>query len=92
METTIAMLLGWYLLASVICLAVYAIDKRAARRKQQRIPERTLLMLGLAGGWPGALIGQRVLRHKSVKQPFLTWFWLTVTFNICAVALLAYIS
>lgn len=89
METTIAMLLGWYLLASAACLAVYAIDKRAARRKQPRISERTLLMLGLAGGWPGALMGQRWLRHKSVKQPFLTWFWLTVAINVCVVGYFA---
>lgn len=84
------MLLAWYVLASTICLASYAIDKRAARRKRQRISERTLLLLGLAGGWPGALIGQRWLRHKSVKQPFLTWFWLTVAVNVCAVALFIY--
>lgn len=89
-ESIVAVVLGWYLLASVACLAVYAADKRAARRRQHRVSERTLLMLGLAGGWPGALLGQRWLRHKCVKQPFLAWFWLTVALNLALLGGLAY--
>jgi len=81
-------LLPWlaalYALASVACFIAYAIDKRAAIRQQQRTPERTLLLLGLAGGWPGALLAQQWLRHKSSKTSFLAWFWLTVVLNLAA--------
>ncbi len=45
-------------------------DKRAARLRLQRVSERQLLWLGLAGGWPAALFMAQVLRHKTRKQPF----------------------
>ena len=71
-----------YVLASVVCFALYARDKAAARRGDRRTPERDLLLLGLAGGWPGALLAQRWLRHKTVKMPFRALFWLTVGVNL----------
>ncbi|WP_323143833.1 DUF1294 domain-containing protein [Massilia phyllosphaerae] len=70
-----------YLAVSALCFAAYALDKSAARRKERRTPERTLLLLGLAGGWPGGLLAQQWLRHKTVKQPFRRLFWITVAVN-----------
>ncbi len=66
---------------SVATYAVYALDKSAARRKRRRVPERTLHLLALLGGWPGALLAQQRLRHKSGKPAFLRVFWLTVLLN-----------
>ena len=71
-----------YVLASIVCFALYARDKTAARRGDRRTPERDLLLLGLAGGWPGGLLAQQWLRHKTVKMPFRTLFWLTVGINL----------
>lgn len=62
----------------------YAADKSAARNGRRRTPERTLHLLALAGGWPGALLAQRVHRHKTKKTSFLTMFWLTVALNCAA--------
>jgi len=73
-----------YALASVACFIAYALDKAAARRGERRTPERTLLLLGLAGGWPGALAAQSLLRHKSAKPAFLFKFWCTVLLNLGA--------
>ena len=75
---------GAYLLASVAAFAVYAADKSAARRGAWRTPEGTLHGLALIGGWPGALVAQRVLRHKSSKAAFQVVFWLTVVANCIA--------
>ncbi len=60
----------------------YAIDKSAAQRGKWRIPESTLHLLSLFGGWPGALIARHHLRHKTRKQPFRSVFWLSVAGNI----------
>jgi uncharacterized membrane protein YsdA (DUF1294 family) len=40
-----------------------------------------LHLFALAGGWPGALIAQRLLRHKTKKQSFQVVFWATVALN-----------
>lgn len=73
---------GVYLGASVLCFIVYAHDKSAAAAKQWRVSEDSLLFCGLLGGWPGALLAQQILRHKSNKAAFLDKFWLTVIANI----------
>ncbi len=77
-----------YAVASVACFILYALDKSAARQGRRRTPERTLLLLGLAGGWPGALAAQQLLRHKSSKLSFLAKFWLTVLLNLAALVAL----
>lgn len=71
----------FYLGASVIAFAAYWLDKSAARHGRWRTEERTLHLLGLAGGWPGALFAQRVFRHKSSKAEFQRVFWVTVVVN-----------
>ena len=49
-----------------------------------RTPESTLHFLALAGGWPGALLAQQFLRHKSTKVEFRSVFWGTVIMNVAA--------
>jgi uncharacterized membrane protein YsdA (DUF1294 family)/cold shock CspA family protein len=73
-----------YLAASAFTFLVYAKDKRAARAYRWRTKESTLHTLALVGGWPGALIAQQVLRHKSRKNAFQFMFWMTVVLNCVA--------
>jgi len=75
-----------YLGASVLCAAVYGIDKFAARRGGDRVPEAMLLTLGAVGGWPGAIVAQQVFRHKTVKRSFRVSFWLSVVANVAVFA------
>lgn len=78
-----------YLILSAIAYSLYAIDKSAAREERRRIPERTLHLIALAGGWPGAILAQQHLRHKTVKVSFQLVFWLTVAFNCAALVWLS---
>lgn len=82
---TVALLVLACVALSVASYVLYAIDKRAARRSGQRVPERTLHLLALLGGWPGALLAQRVLRHKTAKPAFLVLFWLTALTHVATV-------
>lgn len=81
-----AELLAYYVAISLLTLLVYAWDKGAARRRAWRVRESTLHGLALLGGWPGAWLAQVWLRHKSRKQPFRTYFWLTVAGNLAVLA------
>lgn len=84
------LLVPWfYLGASLLSIAVYALDKSAAVAGRRRTPENTLHLLALVGGWPGALFAQQWLRHKSRKTSFRVVFWLTVVLNIVALGWLA---
>lgn len=64
-------------------------DKAAAQAGDQRTPEDLLQFLALACGWPGALLAQRMFRHKSRKQSFQTTFWGAVTMNVIALGVYA---
>ncbi len=77
--------LWFYAVISLLTLLVYAWDKSAARKNRWRVRERTLHFMSMIGGWPGALIGQQQLRHKSRKWSFLWVFYLTVVINIAIV-------
>lgn len=70
--------------ASLVTFLAYAADKSAARRGTRRTPETTLHGLALACGWPGALVAQQLLRHKSTKAAFRPVFWGTVVLNVAA--------
>ena len=64
-----------------------ALDKAAPRGGHRRTPENTLHLLALLGGWPGALVAQNRLRHKSSKTSFLAVFWITVLLNCVVLGL-----
>src|SRR5690242_9158752 len=81
--------LGLYAAASVLCFIAYGLYKRAAQRGAARTRERSLLLLGLACGWPGGLVAQQVFRHKTVKGSFLLKFWVTVALNLALLLLAA---
>ena len=80
-----------YTVMSVITLAVYAADKARAGTGSRRVSERTLHLLAVAGGWPGALLAQQELRHKTRKVRFQVVFWLTVLGHVTAVILAGFL-
>jgi uncharacterized membrane protein YsdA (DUF1294 family) len=70
---------GAYALAiNALAYVAYAADKRRAQEKEWRLPEARLHLLELLGGWPGAFLAQRRLRHKCSKGSYQFVFWLIV--------------
>jgi uncharacterized membrane protein YsdA (DUF1294 family)/cold shock CspA family protein len=63
---------------SLVTYAAYASDKRRAQTDAWRIPEVYLHGLEIVGGWPGAWMAQRRLRHKSSKLSYQIKFWLII--------------
>lgn len=72
----------WFLFANVLTLVIYGVDKMAARKAWRRVPESTLLVFGVVGGWPCAIVGQQLFRHKTQKQPFKTYFIVSVILSV----------
>jgi uncharacterized membrane protein YsdA (DUF1294 family) len=74
---------------SLASFLAYGVDKRRAGIGGPRVPERTLHLLDLLGGWPGGWLGQRRFRHKTQKASFQFVFWLTVMVHLAAAGWLA---
>jgi uncharacterized membrane protein YsdA (DUF1294 family)/cold shock CspA family protein len=71
---------------SAITYVMYADDKKRAMAGAWRVPESSLHMAELLGGWPGAFLAQRRLRHKCSKFFYQVVFWIIVViFQIVAV-------
>lgn len=62
--------LGYVLLINLLLFLLMGMDKRAAKRKKWRIPERRLLTLGIIGGGIGGIIGMLVFHHKTHRIYF----------------------
>lgn len=74
-------LVGLYVVVSFVTFMVYGFDKSAAMHDRWRTSESRLHLLALLCGWPGALLAQGLLRHKSSKASFQLVFWITVVCN-----------
>ena len=70
---------------NITTILAYYVDKRAAIRHAWRVPENTLHGLEFLGGWPGALVAQKLFHHKTVKKSFRAVFWLMVVMEFVAV-------
>jgi uncharacterized membrane protein YsdA (DUF1294 family)/cold shock CspA family protein len=71
-----------YPLMSFVTFKLYANDKFRAQNKQWRTRENTLHLCELMGGWPGAFVAQRRLRHKNRKASYQTVFWAIVMLHL----------
>jgi uncharacterized membrane protein YsdA (DUF1294 family) len=72
-----------YVFASLVTALAYAVDKSAARNGRWRTAESTLHVMAVLGGWPGALVAQKVFHHKGRKASFQIAFLATVALNCC---------
>ena len=80
--------LALYYGASLVTYSSYSRDKTAALNARRRTRELKLHILSLIGGWPGALIAQVNLRHKTRKVSFLVGYWFTVIVNCIALGVI----
>lgn len=60
----------YLLIANVITLVIYGIDKWKARHDRWRVPESVLIFLAISGGSLGALLAMRLFHHKTKKNKF----------------------
>ena len=74
--------LAVYAIASAVGFAAITLDKRFAQQNMWRIPEATLHLIELAGGWPGSGAAQRLVRHKTKKMSYQVTFWVIAAVHL----------
>ena len=79
-----------YIVASCLAYMTYAFDKAASMQGKWRTEESALHLVSLLGGWPGAMLAQRMFRHKTRKRSFQVTYWLTVALNCAALGWVLY--
>ena len=60
---------------SVWAFTAMGYDKRQAKKKGQRIPEKNLWFLAILGGGIGAYFGMQMFRHKTQTYIVSNWFF-----------------
>ncbi len=79
---TVGIIAAIYLVASVVTFLAYGLDKWRAKQSGTRIAEQTLHLMEFLGGWPGALAGQQLFKHKRAKRAYMRWFWGIVVVHV----------
>jgi uncharacterized membrane protein YsdA (DUF1294 family) len=80
------LLLALYILImSIITFLTFVTDKNYAEQGVWRTKEKTLLILTLLGGTPGALLAMNQFRHKTRKVSFLSKFIVVVGIQVAVV-------
>ncbi|MCR2805535.1 DUF1294 domain-containing protein [Paenibacillus soyae] len=82
------LLYGIYVYLVVINIYTFilmGLDKRYAKRKKRRVPERRFFVLGAAGGAIGVWYGMKMWRHKTQHRNFTTGIPYLAAFNIIAI-------
>ncbi|MBR1673350.1 MAG: DUF1294 domain-containing protein [Eubacterium sp.] len=68
----------YYVVVNLVAFIMYGIDKNRAIKKEWRISEKSLILVSVAGGAFGALLGMHVFRHKTRHIKFQLIIPLTV--------------
>lgn len=75
--------LGIYIcVMTIVGIAVMGIDKRRARLRKWRIPERVLFLVSLLGGSLGTWSGMYIFRHKTKHWYFVVCMPLIFIFHL----------
>lgn len=67
-------ILIWIVVMSIWAFLAMGFDKRQAKKKALRIPEKNLWILAIIGGGIGAYFGMQVFRHKTRHTSFRVGF------------------
>lgn len=72
----------WFILISAVSIIMTVYDKWAAKRKKRRVPERTLLSLGIVGGAAAMYLTMKCIHHKTKKKKFMVGLPLEILLHI----------
>ena len=81
-------LLVYLLFINVFAFGLMGLDRRFAETRQERIPEKALLRMALAGGSVGGTIGMYFWHHKTRDPRFAIGFPLLLFAHVALLGLL----
>ncbi|MGN1117529.1 MAG: DUF1294 domain-containing protein [Acutalibacteraceae bacterium] len=91
-KTFIFICLIYFALISLSASATACIDKLKAKNGKRRIPENTLMLLGLFGGAAAEYITMKIIRHKTRHNKFMIGLPLFILFHLALIVILIYMQ
>lgn len=88
----ITILIMYFIVINISTFAVFAADKRKARRDGWRVKESTLLLLSFLGGAIGGILGMILCRHKIRSLKFKIFLPVFLIVQIIIVGTTIYIN
>ncbi|MBB4824221.1 uncharacterized membrane protein YsdA (DUF1294 family) [Sporosarcina luteola] len=79
------LVIWWILFCSAWSCILMGYDKRQAKRKKRRVPEKTLWLFAIMGGGIGSYLGMQVFRHKTRHTSFRIGFLLLALIDIAII-------
>lgn len=92
MQWIFEFLLIWFAVVSLAAVIITVADKVFARKGKWRIPEATLMLVGLTGGALAMLITMKVIRHKTLHNKFMLGLPAEIILHIALVIALIYFT
>ena len=86
------LLVIYLVLIGIVAVAITVGDKSAAKRKKWRVPEATLMMIGLFGGALPMFVTMRIIRHKTNHMKFMVGLPLEIALHAALICLLIYLN
>ena len=74
--------IAFFATINVFSFIYFGLDKIKAQKNQQRIPERSLLIMTLFGGTIGSILGMLLFNHKIAKKSFVFKILLIIIIQI----------
>lgn len=71
MRSFIVLFLIFYAILAAVSVALTVLDKKAAIKGKWRVPEATLMLIGLFGGALPMFVTMRTIRHKTKHMKFM---------------------
>lgn len=78
----VKVVLLWFLFINIVGYVVMSEDKNKARKRRERVPEKTLFLLAAMGGALGVLIAMYRKRHKTRHTSFRLGIPLLLLLNV----------
>ncbi len=80
----------YVVLIGIVAVAITVGDKAAAKKKKWRVPEATLMLIGLFGGALPMFVTMKTIRHKTKHMKFMIGLPLEIALHTAIVCLLIY--
>lgn len=77
----------YLIIVNAIAFLLMLADKRKAKKKQWRIPERVLFGSAIVGGSIGAILGMYTFRHKTKHTSFTVGMPVILALQVIAVVI-----